>query len=53
MDSCFNLFANHGQVELDNSDHYVRAAAYLRQARAMYGLSIDEIARALPKINRK
>ena len=52
LDSCLKLFPNRTEEELDDLDNQICAAAYLRQARAMYSLAIDEIARALPKLTR-
>lgn len=52
LDSCYKLFPTRTQEEFQKPENHIRAAAYLRQARAMYALAIDEIARALPKIDR-
>ena len=52
LDSCFKLFSNRTKEEFQKPESHIRAAAYLRQARAMYALAIDEIARALPKIKQ-
>ncbi len=53
LDSCYKLFPERTQEELDDTDRRIRAAAYLRQARAMYALAIDEIARSLAKISMR
>ncbi len=52
LESCLKLFPQRTQEELGDHDRCTRAAAYMRQARAMYELAINEIARALPKIGR-
>lgn len=53
LSSCLKLFTKRTQEELDEPDRKIRAAAYLRQARAMYALAIDEIAHAIPKITKE
>ncbi len=48
--SCQKALANRDQEFTD--DQCVQAAGYLSQARAVYGLAIDEIERALPLITK-
>ena len=53
LDSCLKLFPESTQEERQQPGRRIRAAGYLRRARAMYALAIDEIARALAKISMR
>ena len=53
LDSCFKLFPEQTQEELQDNDRRIRAVAYLRRARAMYALGIEGIARALSIISMR